>query len=139
ADVVRLAFAEDGSLWAAEATSALVVWERPATAGEGRRCEAHDGEIHVLLPLRSGVVSAGADGRVVLWRTDGARDELLAREGPWDGATLSPDGSVLYLCGLRSALAFAVDERRVRWEHDRESRMRGVATSARGDRVLLAG
>lgn len=134
-DVDQLLFLAGGTLVAAEAQGALIVWAPGAT--EGSRHEVHEQRIGALLACGDGFVSASADGRVLRWRNDG-RHELLASGTAWEAAALAPDGRTLYVAGLRRVLALALDTATARWDRSFENQMRGIATTSAGRRLLVA-
>lgn len=139
-DVERIVYCSDGTLVAAEVGGHLVTW--PSGKHVGTRQPGHVGKINVLQPLvtkqGSQVLTAGEDGRVLVWDRTGPR-ELLEAGTTWNSACQSPDGSTVYLAGLRRLAAVDLATGIMRWDREVAARMRDVATISGGSRLLVAG
>ena len=142
-DVQMLAYLQDGTLLATNASGELLVWP---VNGRLERRAAHDGPALILEPLpgdggtaaQMRVVTVGHDGKVLLW--DGQDHRVLLDEAMiWNAVCASPDGQTLFLAGIHRLLAIDLRSGKPRWDRDSAVRFRDVATTSNGARLLVAG
>ena len=130
----------DGTLMASEVGGHVLFWAPGSRVGTRR--SAHEAEVFVLRDLPGGAaLSACQRGRVLVWE-DGEPRELLGADAPavqWDGASLSPDGKIVYLAGMKHLLAVDLATGNLRWQREVGTRLRSVATADEGRRLLVGG
>ncbi|MCZ6603016.1 MAG: hypothetical protein O6952_08420 [Planctomycetota bacterium] len=106
-EVTCLRFSPFGSRLAAGTASGGIILIDPETLVSRERLEGHTGRVNAVSfsPDENTLLSAGDDGKVILWPRAGPRQTLVSGEGPILDATFLAEPNRIGLAGLYDGLS----------------------------------